>query len=73
MMSSTRRIARWGALAMLVALMSGCCILPYGPRGGYYGGGYYGGGHHEGGGYGGGGHYQGGYGGGPGGGDGYRH
>ena len=49
MMSSTRKIARWGTLAVLVTLMSGCCILPYGPRGGYYGGG-----HHEGGGYGGG-------------------
>jgi len=63
-MNRNGRIARWGALAVLVTLMSGCCVLPWGGRGGYYGGG--GGGHYSGGGpgYGGG---QGGYGGG------YRH
>ena len=49
-MNSNRRIVRWGTLALLVALMSGCCVAPWGGR--YYAGGGYG--------YGGGGHYQGG-------------
>jgi hypothetical protein len=45
-MNSNRKLARWGALAVLVTLMSGCCIAPWGGR--YHGGGYY-----QGGGYGG--------------------
>jgi hypothetical protein len=52
-MNSNRRLVRWGALALLVTLMSGCCVAPWGGR--YYGGGY-GGGHYQGGGYGGGEH-----------------
>ncbi|MBC7665948.1 MAG: hypothetical protein H7276_19520 [Caulobacter sp.] len=52
-MNSNRKLVRWGALAVLVTLMSGCCIAPWGGR--YYGGG----GHYQGGGYGG---PQGGYG-----------
>jgi hypothetical protein len=63
-MNSKHRFVRWGALALLVALMSGCCVAPWGGR--YYGGGYYhGGGYygdHGGGGYGhGGGSYDGGW------------
>ena len=55
-MNSNRRLVRWGALALLVTLMSGCCVAPWGGR-------YYGGGHDARGGHGGG--YQGGgYGGG---------
>jgi hypothetical protein len=58
-MNSNRTLVRWAALALLVTLMSGCCVAPWGGRyhgGGYYGGGYYGheGGHeggHDGGGY----------------------
>jgi hypothetical protein len=50
-MNSNRRLVRWGALALLVTLMSGCCVAPWGGR--YYGGGYGGGGHYQGGGYGG--------------------
>ena len=46
-MNSNRTLVRWGALALLVALMSGCCVAPWGGR-------YYGGGHYQGGGYGGG-------------------
>ena len=46
-MNSNRTLVRWGALALLVTLMSGCCIAPWGGR-------YYGGGHYQGGGYGGG-------------------
>jgi hypothetical protein len=46
-MNSNRKLVRWGALAVLVTLMSGCCIAPWGGR--YYGGG----GHYQGGGYGG--------------------
>ena len=42
------------ALAVLIAVLSGCAIVPYPPPpvyvgvhgGGYYGGGYYGGGHY---------------------------
>ena len=45
-MNSNRKLVRWGALALLVTLMSGCCIAPWGGR-------YYGGGHYQGGGYGG--------------------
>ena len=52
-MNSNQRLVRWGALALLVTLMSGCCVAPWGGR--YYGGGY-GGGHYQGGGYGGGEH-----------------
>ena len=56
-MNSNRRLVRWGALALLITLMSGCCIAPWGGRyyagGGYGGGGYGGGGHYQGGGYGG--------------------
>ena len=37
-MNSNRRLVRWGTLALLVALMSGCCIAPWGGR---YGGGHY--------------------------------
>ena len=48
-MNSNRTLVRWGALALLVTLMSGCCVAPWGGR--YYGGGhYYQGGGHEGGG-----------------------
>jgi hypothetical protein len=61
-MNSNRTLVRWGALALLVTLMSGCCVAPWGGR--YYGGGRYEGGHHEGGGY-----QGGGYGGGEHGGD----
>jgi hypothetical protein len=50
-MNSNRRLVRWGTLAVLVAMMSGCCIAPWGSGRGYYGGdhshgggGYYGGG-----------------------------
>ena len=46
-MNSNRTLVRWGALALLVTLMSGCCVAPWGGR-------YYGGGHYQGGGYGGG-------------------
>ena len=54
-MNSNRRLVRWGTLALLVTLMSGCCVAPWGGR--YYGGGgYHGGGHYQGGGYGGGGY-----------------
>jgi hypothetical protein len=50
-MNSNRKLARWGALALLVTLMSGCCVAPWGGR--YYGGGgYYHGGGYEHGGYG---------------------
>ena len=45
-MNSNRKLVRWGALALLVTLMSGCCVAPWGGR-------YYGGGHYQGGGYGG--------------------
>ncbi len=38
-MNSNRKLVRWGALALLVTLMSGCCIAPWGGR--YYGGGHY--------------------------------
>ncbi len=48
-MNSNRTLVRWGALALLVTLMSGCCVAPWGGR-------YYGGGHYQGGGYGGGGY-----------------
>jgi hypothetical protein len=48
-MNSKQTLARWGALALLVALMSGCCVAPWGGR--YYAGGYYHGGGHEHGGY----------------------
>jgi len=53
-MNSKQKLVRWGALALLVTLMSGCCVAPWGGR--YYaGGGYYhGGGNYQGGGYGGG-------------------
>ena len=47
-MNSKSTLVRWGALALLVTLMSGCCIAPWGGR-------YYGGGHDQGYGYGGGG------------------
>ena len=53
-MNSNRTLVRWGALALLVTLMSGCCIAPWGGR--YYGGGHYQGGGYQGGGYGGGNH-----------------
>ena len=58
-MNSNRQLVRWGALALLVTLMSGCCIAPWGGRysgGGHYQGGYYGGGHERGGDHGGGEH-----------------
>ena len=42
-MNSKHKLVRWGALALLVTLMSGCCVAPWGP-GRYYGGGYYHGG-----------------------------
>jgi len=63
-MNSNRKLVRWGALALLVTLMSGCCVAPWGGR-------YYGGGHH----YQGGGYEHGGYGGGYGdhGGGGWHH
>jgi len=48
-MNSKQTLVRWGALALLVALMSGCCVAPWGGR--YYAGGYYHGGGHEHGGY----------------------
>ncbi len=49
-MNSNRKLVRWGALALLVTLMSGCCVAPWGGR--YYGGGhYYQGGGYERGGY----------------------
>jgi len=54
-MNSNRKLVRWGALALLVTLMSGCCIAPWGGR--YYGGG----GHYQGGGYQGGDHGGGGW------------
>ena len=57
-MNSNRKLVRWGALALLVTLMSGCCIAPWGGR--YYGGGHYQGGGYEGGGYHGGGDHGGG-------------
>jgi hypothetical protein len=41
-MNSKHKFLRWGALALLVTLMSGCCVAPWGGR--YYGGGYYHGG-----------------------------
>ena len=64
-MNSNRKLVRWGALALLVTLMSGCCVAPWGGR-------YYGGGHYQGGGYGGGGGgYQ--HGGGDHGGGGWHH
>ena len=47
-MNSNRKLVRWGALALLVTLMSGCCIAPWGGPGRYYGGG----GHYQGGGWG---------------------
>ena len=46
-MNSNRKLVRWGALALLVTLMSGCCVAPWGGR--YYGGGYERGGHDHGG------------------------
>jgi hypothetical protein len=49
-MNAKQKLVRWGALAVLVTLMSGCCIEPWG-SGRHYGGG----GHYQGGGYGGGG------------------
>ena len=55
-MNSNRKLVRWGALALLVTLMSGCCVAPWGGR-------YYGGGHYQGGGYGGGGYHGGDHGG----------
>ena len=51
-MKSNRKLVRWGTLALLVTLMSGCCVAPWG-GGRYYGGG----GHYQGGGYGGGWHH----------------
>jgi hypothetical protein len=47
-MNSNRKLVRWGALALLVTLMSGCCVAPWG-GGRYYGGGGH---HYQGGGYG---------------------
>ena len=56
-MNSNRKLARWGALALLVTLMSGCCVAPWGGR--YYGGGYEHGGYERGGyGHGGGGWHR---------------
>jgi hypothetical protein len=49
MMKTKSKIVRWGTLAVLVAMMSGCCIAPWGGRGPGYG--YSGGGYHGGGGY----------------------
>ena len=40
-MNSNRTLVRWGALALLVTLMSGCCVAPWGGR--YYGERYHGG------------------------------
>ena len=57
-MNSNRTLVRWGALALLVTLMSGCCVAPWGGR--YYGGGH----HYQGGGYEGGGYHGGDHGGG---------
>jgi uncharacterized membrane protein YgcG len=48
-MNSNRTLVRWGALALLVTLMSGCCVAPWGGR--YYGGERYHGGGYERGGY----------------------
>ena len=48
-MNSKHKLVRWGALALLVTLMSGCCVAPWGGR--YYSGGYYHGGGYGGGGY----------------------
>lgn len=53
-MNSNRKLLRWGALALLVTLISGCCVAPWGGR-------YYGGGRYEGGGYGHGGYERGGH------------
>ncbi len=61
-MNSNRKLVRWGALALLVTLMSGCCVAPWGGR--YYGGGYERGGYEHGG------HERGGY---DRGGNGWRH
>ena len=68
-MNSNRTLVRWGALALLVTLMSGCCVAPWGGR-------YYGGGHYQGGGYqggGGDGYHGGDHGGDHGGGGGWHH
>jgi len=46
-MNSNRKLVRWGALALLVTLMSGCCVAPWGGR--YYGERYHGGGYERGG------------------------
>ena len=62
-MNSNRKLVRWGTLALLVTLMSGCCIAPWGGR--YGGGGRYQGGGYE--------HGGGGYGDHGGGGGGWRH
>ena len=54
-MNSNHKLVRWGALALLVTMMSGCCVAPWGGRyyGGHYeGGGYEHGGYEHGGGYG---------------------
>ena len=67
-MISKPRLVRWGSLALLVTLMSGCCVAPWGGR--YYHGGYGGYGHYQGG-YGG--DHGGGYGGGDHGGGGWHH
>lgn len=51
-MKSNSKWVRLSALAVLVTLMSGCCIAPWGGHGyyhGYYGGGGYGGGYRHGG------------------------
>jgi hypothetical protein len=45
-MNSNRTLVRWGALALLVTLMSGCCVAPWGGR--YYGERYHGGYEHGG-------------------------
>ena len=45
-MNSNRKLVRWGALALLVTLMSGCCVAPWGGR--YYGERYHGGYEHGG-------------------------
>ena len=37
-MNSKQKLVRWGTLALLVTLMSGCCVAPWGGR--YYGGGH---------------------------------
>ena len=29
-MNSKQTLVRWGALALLVTLMSGCCVAPWG-------------------------------------------